>query len=123
MHDTSLEPEDTDATRGISIHAGFPNPATDKRLTGLDLNQLLIQHPASTFLFRIRGEQGTSRGIFDGDIALIDRAAALRPSDLVLWHNGQGFRLSTARHIDADGSLWGIVTAIIHPYRTTGNQA
>ena len=109
-----------DATRteaGVSIHGGFPNPATDKQLRALDLNQLLIRRSTSTFLFRIRGDQGKARGIFDGDIAIVDRAEAPRPSDLVLWHNGRHFALSLPRNMTTGVAVWGVITAIVRQYR------
>ena len=115
MHDVSLE---LDGEQGVSVHAGFPNPAADRRLSGLDLNQLLIRHPTSTFLFRIRGEQGITQGIFDGDLAVVDRLAAARAHDLVLWHDGQRFNLSRPSRMPADGRRWGTVTAIVHQYQT-----
>ena len=108
--------------QGISVHAGFPNPAADKRLKGLDLNQLLIQHPSSTFVFRIRGEQGNASGIFDGDVAVVDRAPAARPTDFVLWHDGQSFKLSRPARMTSGSSLWGVVTAVIHQYRSRETQ-
>ena len=108
------------AGQGVSIHTGFPNPAADRRLQNLDLNQLLIQHPASTFVFRIRGEQGNSSGIFDGDVAVVDRAPAPRPTDFVLWHDGRSFKLSRPARITQGSTLWGGVTAVIHQYRPHG---
>lgn len=104
---------------GISVHSGFPNPATDKRLHGLDFNQLLIKSPSSTFLFRIRGEQGNSRGLYDGDIAVIDRLLRPRSTDLVLWHDGEQFKLSVAARVPAGSTLWGVMTAMIRQYRST----
>lgn len=101
---------------GVSVHSGFPNPAADQRLMGLDLNELLIQHPSSTFLFRIRGEEGATQGIFDGDIAVVDRLATAQPQDFVLWHDGERFKLSRPRHVAELGVIWGSVTAIIHQY-------
>src|SRR5438132_1386218 len=75
---------------GVSVHRGFPNSADDRsrdRLA-LDLNQLLIRHPSSTYLFRIGGHRWTDHGIYDGDIAVIDRGAEPRDSDLaVIWQN------------------------------------
>ena len=103
---------------GVSIHTGFPNAATDKRLRGLDLNRLLITHPTSTFMFRIRGDQGITQGMFDGDIAVVDRLAAARAGDLVLWHNGQQFAVSRSGRIAQGAATWGVVTAVIHPYRS-----
>jgi hypothetical protein len=89
----------------------------DGRLHGLDLNQLLVKNPSSTFLFRVRGEQGIMQGIFDGDIAIVDRLATPREQDLVLWHNGQYFNLSRPTRIAADSTVWGTITAVIHQYR------
>ena len=111
-------PQDQD---GVSVHAGFPNAGTDRALHSLDLNQLLMPRPVSTFLFRIRGEQGITQGIFDGDIALVDRALTPRPQDLVLWHDGQQFNLSRPARIASDSAVWGVITAVIHRYR--GDEA
>lgn len=109
---------------GISIHTGFPNPAADTSLRSLDLNQLLIQRPASTYLFRIRGEQWADVGIHDHDIAVVDRAPNPRKSDLAIWwdeHRGE-FAISYVRDIPADAQAWGVVTATIHQFRKKGNS-
>jgi hypothetical protein len=106
-----------DAASGVSIHTGFPNAAADRRLHSLDLNQLLVRNPSSTFLFRIRGEQGITQGIFDGDIAVVDRIASPRGQDLVLWHDGEHFNLSRPIRLATDAAVWGTVTAVIHQYR------
>lgn len=102
---------------GVSVHAGFPNPAADRRLRGLDLNELLVTRPSSTFIFRIRGEEGITQGIFDGDIAVVDRAANPRPMDYVLWHDGARFKLSRPSRMTEGGTQWGVITAVIHQYR------
>ena len=108
------------SSRGVSIHTGFPNAATDTRLRGLDLNRLLVRHRSSTFMFRVRGEQGITQGIFNGDLAIVDRLAVPRAHDLVLWHNGQQFNLSRPARMAADATRWGTVTAVIHQYREEG---
>ena len=69
----------------MRVHAGFPNPATDASLGGLDLNKLLLRHPTSSYLFRVRGNEWERSGVFDGDIAIIDRALDPRGNDTVLW--------------------------------------
>lgn len=102
---------------GVSFAAGFPNPAADRHHRDLDLNQLLMPRPASTFLFRIRGEEGTTQGIFDGDIAIVDRAAIARTGDLVLWHDGTHFMLSRPSRVASEATTWGVVTAVIHQYQ------
>ena len=39
--------------QGVSVHDGFPNPATDAALQSLNLNQLLIKNGASTYFMRL----------------------------------------------------------------------
>lgn len=57
-----------------AIQAGFPSPA-DEYLEGtLDLNHLLVRHPAATFFVRVEGDSMEGAGIFSGDILVVDRA-------------------------------------------------
>lgn len=54
--------------------AGFPSPAADYQEERLDLADLLIQHPAATFLVRASGESMINEGIMDGDLLIVDRS-------------------------------------------------
>lgn len=111
-----ITPEDT----GVSVHAGFPNAAMDRRGRALDFNALLIRNPSSTYIFRIRGRSHEARGIFDGDIAVIDRALDPRVGDLIICWQGGGFVLSQYRQQPAEHQelwLWGVITAVIHETR------
>lgn len=56
------------------IRAGFPSPAQDYTQTGVDLNQELIKHPASTFYGRVTGKSMIDAGIDEGDILVIDKS-------------------------------------------------
>ncbi len=109
------------AADGVSVHSGFPNPAVDRRgqkaMLALDINQLLVRHPSSTYLFKVSGHANTDQGIYDGDVAVIDRALPSRGSDLVIMTRDDNF-LICRRHQLLDGDqLWGVVVAIIHKYR------
>jgi len=105
---------------GVSVHSGFPNPALDRRGQGvrlaLDINQLLIKHPSSTYLFRIAGHQWSDQGIYDGDTAIIDRLLEPRATDLVIAWRPAGSTLCRRNQLTADDDIWGVVTAIIHQY-------
>jgi DNA polymerase V len=105
---------------GVSVHTGFPNPATDKSLHTLDFNQLLIQHTVSTFMFRIEGNEWEGAGVFENDIAVVDRALDPRKNDVVLWWNERAgeFAISTYTTMPKEALLWGVVTATIHQFRT-----
>lgn len=108
-----------DEPTGISIHNGFPNPAADnfgrRQGLALDLNQLLVQHPSSTYLFRIQGHQWAEQGIFDGDVALIDRALQAQSQDIVLTWVDDSFELHRRNRLTKNQYIWGVVSAIIHP--------
>lgn len=106
---------------GVSIHSGFPNPALERHGQGaslaLDLNQLLIQHPASTYMFRVAGHRWSDYAIYDGDVAIIDRALQARPSDLIVtWRSGES-TLCRQHQLTSEDRPWGVVTGIIHQYR------
>lgn len=102
---------------GVSVHDGFPNPATDSSLQSLDLNSLLIHHTLSTYLMRIEGNDWTRIGIFDGDIAIIDRALGAKPNDPVIWIHEDIFAISPRHKLPKEAVVWGTITAIIHQYR------
>jgi hypothetical protein len=101
---------------GVAVHAGFPNPAAERTGAALSLDRLLIKHPVSTYFFRIRGHSWHRYGVFDGDIALIDRALTPADGELVIWWEAAGeFQLSPFARTDRQ-NIWGTVTAIIHPF-------
>ena len=109
---------DEEKQHGVSVHTGFPNPATDRSLDTLDLHQLLVPRPNSMFLFRIRGNEWNEQGIFDGDIAVIDRALTPKKGDRVVWwHEAHGeFAISLFEDAPHEASVWGVVTATAHQF-------
>ncbi|HSX32300.1 MAG TPA: S24 family peptidase [Candidatus Saccharimonadales bacterium] len=109
---------------GISKHTGFPNPAIDKSLHGLDINKLLIRNPGSTYLFKVRGNNWQDAGVHDSDIAVIDRALDPRKNDVVLWWDGQRGEFAISYHsaIPIDASCWGVVTATVHEFRKRNHE-
>ena len=56
------------------VSAGFPSPAEDYLEKKLDLNELLIQHPSSTFFIRVNGDSMTGAGINHDNILIVDRS-------------------------------------------------
>lgn len=112
--------DDAGESDGVSVHAGFPNPAADRRSSGvklsLDFNQLLVRHPSSTFVFRIVGHRYSIHGIFDGDIAVIDRAVPPKPTDIVVRWQENNFELRRYNQLQDKNEAWGVLTATIHRY-------
>lgn len=116
--------KDENTGDGISVHMGFPNPAADKTLSNLDLHQLLVQRPASTYLFRIAGGQWQDVGVFDGDIAVIDRAIVPKHTDIVAWWNHEHgeFQLSHYKQVPKGAEVFGVITATVHQFRKTSHD-
>ena len=56
------------------IKAGFPSPADEEPTERLDLQRLLVRHPASTFFFRIDGTSMVEANMDEGDIIIVDRS-------------------------------------------------
>lgn len=56
---------------GIS---GFESPAAEYRELNLSLEELLLQHPNATFFGLANGRSMEGRGIFNGDVLVVDRA-------------------------------------------------
>ena len=66
------------------VPAGFPSPAEDYVESPLDLAELLIENKAATFLMRVEGDSMRDAGILDGDLLVVDRAAAVGSGSVVV---------------------------------------
>ena len=119
------------------VSAGFPSPA-DGHLDGvLDLNDLMITHPNSTFFVRVQGDSMNGAGIFNDDILVVDRAATPKHRDVVLAVVDGSFTVkrwvkrtegnflvpenSDYPEIEIENQhqveIWGVVTFAIHTFR------
>ncbi|MDO9404894.1 MAG: translesion error-prone DNA polymerase V autoproteolytic subunit [Polaromonas sp.] len=67
-----------------TVPAGFPSPAADFAVKRHDLNDLLITHPAATFMWQARGLSMIDLGIQDGDILVVNRALNPSHKDIVI---------------------------------------
>jgi DNA polymerase V len=71
----------------IKAHAGivgFESPAAEYTQLGLDLDQLLIDHPSATYIGIAEGESMKGDGIFSGDLLIVDRSQAIKDQDVVV---------------------------------------
>ncbi len=119
------------------IPAGFPSPADDYVDKGLDLNELLVRHPAATFFVRVSGDSMTGAGINSGDVLVVDRAETARDRSVVIAAlNGE---LTVKRLVREGGrvylvsenpdyeplevtgemefEVWGVVVHVIHSFK------
>lgn len=119
------------------VRAGFPSPAQDYIAETIDLNDLLIDHPASTFFARVRGDSMLDADIHDGDLVIVDKSLTAQHGDLAICCLDGDFTLKRIRVGDDgiwlmpansryrpirvsendDFVVWGIVTHTIRKHR------
>ena len=119
-----------------AVPAGFPSPADDYVEQSISLDEHMIEHRESTFFMRVAGDSMRGRGIFDGDLLVVDRALPAVHGCVViavvdgeftvkqLLHTPDGQVLRAAHpdypdmHIlpEQDFSIWGVVNWNIHKH-------
>ena len=117
-----------------NVQAGFPSPAEDYLDKTLDLNELLIAHPAATFFVRVAGDSMQNAGIFSGDILVVDRSLEAADNKIVIAIVGGEFTVKRLKIREgrislvpenpsypvlemkegSDFQVWGVVTYVIH---------
>ena len=63
---------------------GFESPAAEYTQLTLTLDQILIDHPAATYLGFVEGDSMTGVGIFPHDILVVSRAESVRSGDVIV---------------------------------------
>ncbi|HZW61508.1 MAG TPA: translesion error-prone DNA polymerase V autoproteolytic subunit [Candidatus Babeliales bacterium] len=116
------------------ISAGFPSSAENFLEKALDLNELLIDHPAATYFIRVIGDSMINAGINSGDILIVDRSLSVANNKIVIARLNDEFlvkRIKVCENSimllpennrykpitvtqDMDFEVWGIVTCVIH---------
>jgi DNA polymerase V len=64
--------------------AGFPAPGDDVVEKMLDIHDLVVKNPASTFFVRVEGDSMEGAGIFSGDMLVVDRSVSPKTDSIVL---------------------------------------
>jgi hypothetical protein len=100
----------------VGVHAGFPNPASERSRKSLDIQKLLVTSPSSTYFFRVRGHNWHRLGIYDGDLAIIDRSKTPQNGKPVLFWSETGELCIMQWQPGIYAHIWGVITAIIHQY-------
>ncbi|MFW1678545.1 LexA family protein [Pontibacter sp. JAM-7] len=63
---------------------GFESPAAEYKQLSLTLDQILIDHPAATYLGFVEGDSMTGVGIFPHDILVVSRAETVKTGDIIV---------------------------------------
>ncbi len=127
MHGDHFDPQ-----APFRASTGFAAAGADFRDKRLDLNELIIRNPASTFFLRAEADARLGGYIHAGDILVVDRAVAPSSGSLVIVIlNGEmvlrmlrrekgGWQLLSGEQNapgaeETDCELWGTVTYVLHP--------
>jgi DNA polymerase V len=117
------------------VSAGFPSPADDYIDKNINLNEVLIPRPSSTFIVRAQGDSMQGLGIFNNDFLIVDRSLKPQSGNVVIaavngdmtvkqliQKKGKCFLKPANKHypiIEISEGLeiivWGVVTNVIHP--------
>jgi DNA polymerase V len=55
------------------IHAGFPSPASEYEERNIDIHDLVVPHPTSSYFMRVSGDSMTGACMYSDDSIVIDR--------------------------------------------------
>ena len=135
-------PEDQELFHGVPFlpvpaHAGFPSPGEDYAERPLNLHDLVVPHPSSTYFIRVKGHSMIGACIHAGDVIVVDRALTAAHRKIVVVRAGQDLLLKRVQvqqrkvflHADPpelpaielnaqhDMEIWGVVTYCIHRVR------
>ena len=117
-----------------AVQAGFPSPAGDYIEKRLDLNELIVKHPAATFFVRAQGDSMIDAGIHSGDVLVVDRSLEVANNKIVIAvidgeltvkryrvQKGKHYLIAENRRYkpieiepEADFRIWGVVTYVLH---------
>jgi DNA polymerase V len=117
-----------------AVPAGFPSIAEDYVDRALNLQELLVKHPAATFFVRVKGTSMIDAGIQTNDILIVDRALTPTNNKIVIARiDGEltvkRLRLELNKTMlvaenssyepieitsSMDFEIWGVVTYVIH---------
>ncbi len=78
-----------------TVRCGFPSPAQDSREESLDFNALLFKHKANTYCLRCSGDSMKLKGIFSGDILVVDRTLRAKQGDVIVAEISGSFTVKT----------------------------
>ncbi|ROR11449.1 translesion error-prone DNA polymerase V autoproteolytic subunit [Erwinia sp. JUb26] len=66
------------------VPCGFPSPAQDYVEQRIDLNDLLVSHPSSTYFIKVSGDSMIEGGIGEGDMLVVDSSQKAEHGDIVV---------------------------------------
>ncbi|HRP02871.1 MAG TPA: S24 family peptidase [Candidatus Kapabacteria bacterium] len=84
----------------MSVSAGIPIPVDNDIQSEVDLNEFLVEHPATTFFAKVSGLKMQNYGVRDGDILIVDSSIVPHDGRLILASMGEELTVKIYREID-----------------------
>ncbi len=85
----------------LGVSAGLPAAADDTVEREIDLAEMLLEHPESTYFIRVVGDSMTDAGISDGDTLIVDCSVQPKAGQIVIAKvYGE---LTVKRYLSTDG--------------------
>ena len=66
------------------IKCGFPSPAEGYAEREIDFNRYIINHPASSYCFYVKGDSMEGLHIAEGDLIIVDRSIPLESGKIII---------------------------------------
>lgn len=103
----------------VNAVVAFTNTSFRNDANPLDLNELVVKNPNSTFFMQVDGDSWSEQGIWQGDVVVIDRSLTAKPGDTVVVTDGEELELLKFNDFSGEESVqvWGVVTHTIHKRR------
>lgn len=121
------------------MKAGFPNASEDAVFSRLNLHELLVKRPSSTYFMRLEGSLGFGRGDLARTLLVVDKGARMTSGDILVVSIRGEFGLKRYRKVrgrnwlvsvkgrerpiemigedSQEVSVWGVVLHIIESVR------
>jgi DNA polymerase V len=115
--------------------AGFPVHGDDTVDESLNVHDLLVKNPASTFFVRVQGDSMEGVGIFSGDVLVVDRSIEAVSGKIVVAVVSDGLVVKRLSKVGDDFALlsenaayepiilgedgchvWGVVTGSVRQF-------
>jgi SOS regulatory protein LexA len=68
----------------FNVPAGLPAAANDAMSESISLDEYLMPRPSTSIIIKVRGDSMMDAGIYDGDLAVIEKRHAAHAGDLVV---------------------------------------
>lgn len=117
------------------------NPLIDAEVIEFsNIQEYLVDNPASTFLLRIGGESMVGKGMYDGDIVVVDKSLSPKDRDVVVAYYRGGFTIKefhrsplklvaydtrNTEYLIGEGDdfeIFGVVVGLVRPLKTANHR-